>query len=95
MPPIFLQEAREGSDPGQSYLALMRRNTLTTLAVGRRTRLQGGGRPDFCLTDEEIKRSTGTAMRLAGASMPGVKARDDAGSVERTVQMVVRRAPRA
>jgi hypothetical protein len=54
----------------------MCRNTLTTLAVGRRIRLQGG-RPDFALTEKEIERSTGTAMRLAGASMPQVNARDD------------------
>lgn len=38
---------------------------LRALAMGRRSRLQSKGQPRFDLTDDEIKRSTETAMRLA------------------------------
>lgn len=44
------------------------RDKLMILATGRRNRMQSNGRPRFDLTDEEIERSTRTAMRLADAS---------------------------
>jgi hypothetical protein len=44
------------------------RDKLTILAADRRVRLQSDGRFRFDLTDEEIERSTRTAMRLADAS---------------------------
>lgn len=44
------------------------RNALRTLATARRNRLLSNGRPRFNLTEEELERSTKTAMRLAGAS---------------------------
>jgi hypothetical protein len=56
------------------------RDTLTTLATERRSRMQRTGRPRFDLTEEEIKRSTQTAMRLAGASASQAKARAAAKS---------------
>ncbi len=43
---------------------------LMVLAIGRRNRMQSNRRPRFDLTDEEIERSTRTAMRLADASKP-------------------------
>jgi len=44
---------------------------LEALATGRRNRLQGSGRPHFGLTDDELKRSTKTAMRLANGNHGG------------------------
>lgn len=41
------------------------RDKLMILATDRRNRTQCNGRPRFDLTDEEIERSTQTAMRLA------------------------------
>jgi hypothetical protein len=84
--PSSLPEPEKVPTPARAIFVLMRRNTLSTLAADRRIRLQDGGRSDFHLTDEEIERSTGTAMRLADASKSQVKARDDAGSVERPVR---------
>jgi len=51
------------------------RDKLMILATGRRNRMQGNGRPRFDLTDEEIERSTRTAMRLADASKSQAEAR--------------------
>jgi len=51
------------------------RNKLMALATGRRNRIQCNGRPRFDLTDEEIERSTETAMRLADASKSQAEAR--------------------
>jgi hypothetical protein len=51
------------------------RDKLMTLATGRRNRIQSNGRPRFDLTDEEIERSTRTAMRLADASKSQAEAR--------------------
>jgi hypothetical protein len=45
------------------------------LATDRRNRMQNDGRPQFDLTDEEIERSTRTAMRLADASKPQAETR--------------------
>jgi hypothetical protein len=44
------------------------RDELMILATDRLSRMQSNGRPRFDLTDEEIERSTRTAMRLADAS---------------------------
>lgn len=41
---------------------------LSRLAENRQRRIAGRGRPSFELTDEEIKTSTDTAMRLAEAA---------------------------
>jgi hypothetical protein len=54
------------------------RDKLMILAAGRRNRLQSNGRPRFDLTDEEIERSTRTAMRLADASKSQAEARASA-----------------
>lgn len=51
------------------------RETLKTLATARRNRLQSNGRPRFDLTEEEVERSTQTAMRLADASRSQAEAR--------------------
>jgi len=51
------------------------RDTLKTLATARRNRLQSNGRPRLDLTEEEIERSTQTAMRLADASKSQAEAR--------------------
>jgi hypothetical protein len=51
------------------------RDKLVLLATDRRNRMQNTGRPRFDLTDEEIERSTRTAMRLAGASKSQAEAR--------------------
>jgi hypothetical protein len=51
------------------------RDQLMALATDRRNRLQSNGRPRFDLTDEEIERSTQTAMRLADASKSQAEAR--------------------
>jgi hypothetical protein len=51
------------------------RDTLRTLATARRERLQSNGRPRLDLTEEEIERSTQTAMRLADASKSQAEAR--------------------
>jgi hypothetical protein len=51
------------------------RDTLRVLATARRNRLQSNGRPRLDLTEEEIERSTQTAMRLANASKSQAEAR--------------------
>lgn len=51
------------------------RDTLRTLATARRNQLQSNGRPRLDLTEEEIERSTQTAMRLADASKSQAEAR--------------------
>lgn len=51
------------------------RDTLKILATARRNRLQSNGRPRFDLTDEELERSTKTAMQLADASKSQAEAR--------------------
>jgi hypothetical protein len=51
------------------------RDKLMILAKDRRNRMQSNGRPRFDLTDEEIERSTRTAMRLADASKSQAEAR--------------------
>ena len=51
------------------------RDKLMILASDRRDRMQSNGRPRFDLTDEEIERSTRTAMRLADASKSQAEAR--------------------
>jgi hypothetical protein len=48
---------------------------LMLLATDRRNRIQNNGRPRFDLTDEEVVRSTRTAMRLADASKSQAEAR--------------------
>jgi hypothetical protein len=50
-------------------------DTLRILATARRNRLQSNGRPRFDLTEEELERSTKTAMWLADASKSQAKAR--------------------
>jgi hypothetical protein len=54
------------------------RDKLKILAAERRNRMQSNGRPRFDLTDEEIERSTRTAMRLADASKSQAEARASA-----------------
>lgn len=56
------------------------RDKLMTLAADRRDRLRDHGRPRFDLTDEEIERSTRTAMRLADASKSQAEARAGANT---------------
>lgn len=56
------------------------RDKLMILATDRRRRMQNNGRPRFDLTDEEIERSTGTAVRLADASKPQAEARTSANT---------------
>jgi hypothetical protein len=56
------------------------RDTLRVLAADRRNRMQSNGRPRFDLTDEEIERSTRTAMRLADASKSQAAARAGANT---------------
>jgi hypothetical protein len=56
------------------------RDKLMILATDRRNRIQSNGRPRFDLTDEEIERSTGTAMRLADASKSQAEARAGANT---------------
>jgi hypothetical protein len=51
------------------------RDKLMLLATDRRNRMQNSGRPRFDLTDEDIERSTRTAMRLADASKSQAEAR--------------------
>jgi hypothetical protein len=51
------------------------RDKLMLLATDRRNRMKDTGRPRFDLTDEEIERSTRTAMRLADASKSQAEAR--------------------
>lgn len=69
--------AQAGIDGAQEYPWNMPqdRDTLRTLATARRNRLQGNGRPRLNLTEEEIERSTQTAMRLADASKSQAEAR--------------------
>lgn len=57
------------------------RDKLTILATGRRNRMLSNGRPRFDLTDDEIERSTRTAMRLADASKSQVEARAGANTI--------------
>lgn len=57
------------------------RDNLMILATGRRKRMQSNGRPRFDLTDEEIERSTRTAMRLADASKSQAEARAGANTI--------------
>lgn len=45
--------------------------SLKLLAAARRDRLRLDGRPQFDLTDEELARSTQTAMRLANGTRGG------------------------
>jgi hypothetical protein len=54
------------------------RDTLKLLATARRDRMQSNGRPRFDLTDEEVERSTRTAMRLADASKSQAETRASA-----------------
>jgi hypothetical protein len=56
------------------------RDKLMILATDRRDRMQSNGRPRFDLTDEEIERSTWTAMRLADASKSQAEARAGANT---------------
>lgn len=56
------------------------RDKLMILATDRRNRMQSNGRPRFDLTDEEIERSTRTAMRLADASKSQAEARTGANT---------------
>jgi hypothetical protein len=56
------------------------RDKLKILATDRRDRIQSNGRPRFDLTDEEIGRSTQTAMRLADASKSQAEARAGANA---------------
>jgi hypothetical protein len=56
------------------------RDKLMILATDRRDRMQSNGRPRFDLTDEEIERSTRTAMRLADASKSQAEARAGANT---------------
>lgn len=56
---------RDVLDLDESEAAGTRIVNLKALAVGRRNRLQSNGRPRFDLADDEIQRSTETAMRLA------------------------------
>jgi hypothetical protein len=56
------------------------RDKLMILATDRRNRMQSNGRPRFDLTDEEIERSTRTAMRLADASKSQAEARSGANT---------------
>jgi hypothetical protein len=56
------------------------RDKLMILATDRRDRIQSNGRPRFDLTDEEIERSTRTAMRLADASKSQAETRAGANS---------------
>jgi hypothetical protein len=56
------------------------RDKLMILATDRRNRIQSNGRPRFDLTDEEIERSTRTAMRLADASKSQAEARAGANT---------------
>jgi hypothetical protein len=56
------------------------RGKLMTLATDRRDRMQSNGRPRFDLTDEEVERSTRTAMRLADASKSQAEARAGANT---------------
>jgi hypothetical protein len=56
------------------------RDKLMILATDRRNRMQSNGRPRFDLTDEEIERSTRTAMRLADASKSQAEARAGANT---------------
>jgi hypothetical protein len=51
------------------------RDKLMILANDRRNRIQSNGRPRFDLTDEELERSTQTAIRLADASKSQAEAR--------------------
>lgn len=62
--------AQAGTDESREYPRNMSRDrdTLRILATARRNRLQSNGRPRFDLTEEELERSTQTAMRLADAS---------------------------
>jgi hypothetical protein len=53
---------------------------LMVLATDRRDRINGDGRPRFDLTDEEVERSTRTAMRLADASKSQAEARAGANT---------------
>jgi hypothetical protein len=53
------------------------RDKLMILATDRRNRMQSSGRPRFDLTDDEIERSTRTAMRLSIESKSQAKARTD------------------
>lgn len=54
------------------------RDRLLRLAANRRRRLVADGRPAFALTDDEVARSTHTAMRLAEASKSQLRAHADA-----------------
>jgi hypothetical protein len=56
------------------------RDKLMILTTGRRNRMQSNGRPRFGLTDEEIERSTRTAMCLADASKSQAEARAGANT---------------
>jgi hypothetical protein len=56
------------------------RDKLMILATDRRNRMQSNGRPRFDLTDDEIERSTRTAMRLADASKSQAEARAGANT---------------
>ena len=73
---------REGIDGPREYPEEMPhdRDKLMILATDRRNRMQSNGRPRFDLTDEEIERSTRTAMRLADASKSQAEARAGANT---------------
>ncbi len=70
------------SDLSWRYLESVNRDALTTLAAGRRHRLQNKAQPRFGLTAEEIERSTRIAMRLADTSRSQAKDRGGADSIE-------------
>jgi hypothetical protein len=82
--PSLAKPEEKGIDPGGEYLGAMRRDALKILAAGRRHRLQGNAHPKLDLTAEEIERSTGTAMRLAGASRSQAEARASADTTRPT-----------
>lgn len=73
---------RERIDGLREYPGYMAndRHKLMILATGRRNRMQSNGRPRFDLTDEEVERSTRTAMRLADASKSQAEARAGANT---------------
>jgi hypothetical protein len=74
--------SRKGIDGLREYPEEMPhdRDKLMILATDRRNRMQSNGRPRIDLTDEEIERSTRTAMRLADASKSQAEARAGANT---------------
>jgi hypothetical protein len=77
-----IEPQREEIDGPREYPGDManNRDKLMILATDRRNRMQSNGRPRFDLTDEEIERSTRTAMRLADASKSQAETRAKANT---------------